>query len=73
MAFKVCPETLPQVHGFQGMPRNPTTSSWLSRYAPKPYHKFMAKVLIDEIRHSVFIGKTQFIEGYKQKWPISFY
>jgi len=28
---------------------------------------------IDVIRNSVFNGKTQLIEGYKQKWPISFY
>ena len=28
---------------------------------------------IDVIRNSVFNGKTQPIEGYKQKWPISFY
>jgi len=28
---------------------------------------------IDVIRNSAFNGKTQLIEGYKQKWPISFY
>jgi len=28
---------------------------------------------IDVIRNSVFNGKPQLIEGYKQKWPISFY
>jgi len=27
----------------------------------------------DVICNSVFNGKKQFIEGYKQKWPISFY
>jgi len=30
-------------------------------------------VRIDVIRNMVFNGKTQLIEGYKQKWPISFY
>jgi len=30
-------------------------------------------MLIDVIRNSVYNEKTQLIEGYKQKWPISFY
>ena len=37
---------------------------------------FFSKVIImtiDVIRNSVFNGKTQLIEGYKLKWPISFY
>ena len=36
-------------------------------------HGEIYRLTIDVIRNSVCNWKTQLIEGYKQKWPISFY